>query len=58
MHLSILESMNVVPGVILVLIEVDFTHSLQPYSVLPAIDIVAYSAGNAFRTTGGLQEKK
>ena len=54
MHLSILDPMNVVPSVILLLIEVDFADSLQPNSVLPAVDIVADAAGNAFRTASCL----
>ena len=53
-HLSILDPMNVVPSVILLLIEVDFADSLQPNSVLPAVDIVADAAGNAFRTASCL----
>ena len=50
-HLSILEPVNVVPSVILLLIEVDFADTLQPNSVLPAVDVVADTAGNASRAT-------
>ena len=58
MHLSILEPVNVVPSVILLLIEVDFADTLQPNSVLPAVDVVADTTGNASGATFCLWEEK